>query len=138
MFKNFDKVFKFTFKNQTSTSGYRNGTIITAILLFIVPIAIFMIAGAASKSKSDDLKECGADRIYVVDEEASEAKFDTLNMLGIEGYTDIKYSNVESVDEALEKIKDRDEKTSLILQVEKENGTPLKSLRKTLKITKTL
>ncbi len=122
MFKNFDKVFKFTFKNQTSTSGYRNGTIITAILLFIVPIAIFMIAGAASKSKSDDLKECGADRIYVVDEEASEAKFDTLNMLGIEGYTDIKYSNVESVDEALEKIKDRDEKTSLILQVEKENG----------------
>lgn len=122
MFKNFDKVFKFTFKNQTSTSGYRNGTIITAILLFIVPIAIFMIAGAASKSKSDDLKECGADRIYVVDEEAPEAKFDTLNMLGIEGYTDIKYSNVESVDEALEKIKDRDEKTSLILQVEKENG----------------
>ena len=122
MFKNFDKVFKFTFKNQTSTSGYRNGTIITAILLFIVPIAIFMIAGAASKSKSDNLKECGADRIYVVDEEAPEAKFDTLNMLGIEGYTDIKYSNVESVDEALEKIKDRDEKTSLILQVEKENG----------------
>lgn len=122
MFKNFDKVFKFTFKNQTSTSGNINGTIITAILLFIVPIAIFMIAGAASKSKSDDLKECGADRIYVVDEEAPEAKFDTLNMLGIEGYTDIKYSNVESVDEALEKIKDRDEKTSLILQVEKENG----------------
>ena len=122
MFKNFDKVFKFTFKNQTSTSGYKNGTIITALLLFIIPVAIFMIAGAASKSKSDDLKECGADRIYVVDEEAPEAKFDTLNMLGIEGYTDIKYSNVESIDEALEKIKDRDEKTSLILQVEKENG----------------
>lgn len=122
MFKNFDKVFKFTFKNQTSTSGYKNGTIITALLLFIIPVAIFMIAGAASKSDSDELKECGADRIYVVDEEAPDANFDTLNMLGIEGYTDIKYSNEESVEEALEKIHDRGEETSLILQIKKEHG----------------
>lgn len=123
MFKNFDKVFKFTFKNQTSTKGYKMGTFLTAAFLFIIPIVIFLIAGNVIKKDSDEgLKECGAERVYVVDPEAPEADFDVLNMLGVEGYTDINYSNAETVDEALETIESRNETKSIILQVKKEDG----------------
>ena len=123
MFKNFDKVFKFTYKNQTSTKGYKMGTFLTAAFLFIIPIVIFLIAGNVIKKDSDEgLKECGAERVYVVDPEAPEADFDVLNMLGVEGYTDINYSNAETVDEALETIESRNETKSIILQVKKEDG----------------
>ena len=63
MFKNFDKVFKFTFKNQTSTKGYKYGTIITALILFIIPVAIFVISGMALDDKKDTLESCGAERV---------------------------------------------------------------------------
>ena len=75
MFKNFDKVFKFTFKNQTSTKGYKYGTIITALILFIIPVAIFVISGMALDDKKDTLESCGAERVYVVDPEAPDTTF---------------------------------------------------------------
>ena len=122
MFKNFDKVFKFTFKNQTSTKGYKSGTFLTAFILFIIPVAIFLIAGYAMKNDNDELKSCGADRVYVVDPEAPKADFDILNVSGIEGYTDILYSNAETIDAALETIEDRGETKSIILQIRKQDG----------------
>ena len=122
MFKNFDKVFKFTFKNQTSTKGYKSGTFLTAFILFIIPVAIFLIAGYAMKNDNDELKSCGADRVYVVDPEAPKADFNILNVSGIEGYTDILYSNAETIDAALETIEDRGETKSIILQIRKQDG----------------
>ena len=123
MFKNFDKVFKFTFKNQTSTKGYKTGTFVTAAILFIIPIIIFLIAGNVMKDKaSEELKPCEAERVYVVDPEAPEADFSVLNMMGIEGYTDILYSNAATVDEALDTINERNETKSIILQLEKNEG----------------
>ena len=123
MFKNFDKVFKFTFKNQVNTSGYKRSTIVTALILFIIPVAIFMIVGLVMKSEDDELKSCGADRIYVVDPEAPDADFSILNVLKVEGYDDIQYSNAASVEEALDKINERNETKSFILVVEKEDGS---------------
>ena len=124
MFKNFDKVFKFTFKNQVSTKGYKNGTIITAVILFIIPVAIFMIAGMLLRSNgNEELKSCGADKIYVVDEAAPDADFSILNTIGIEGYEDIEYINAKSVQEALDTIEANDEDKSLVLQVKKEEGS---------------
>ena len=120
MFKNFDKVFKFTFKNQTSTNGYKFGTIITALILFMIPVIVFVLAGVLSNEEDDELKTCGVDRIYVVDELSPEAKFDTLNMLGVEGYEDIQYSNAASVEEALSLIEERNETTSVVLEIKKE------------------
>ena len=122
MFKNFDKVFKFTFKNQVSTSGYRNGTIITGLILFLLPILIFVIAAVASKDDDGELKKCKAEQIYVVDPEAPDADFNILNSLGVEGYTDIKYANEKTVEDALKTIKDNGEEKSLILQIKKEDG----------------
>lgn len=122
MFKNFDKVFKFTFKNQVSTSGYRNGTIITGLILFLLPILIFVIAAVASKDDDGELKKCKAEQIYVVDPEAPDADFNILNSLGVEGYTDLKYANEKTVEDALKTIKDNGEEKSLILQIKKEDG----------------
>ena len=122
MFKNFDKVFKFTFRNQTSTKGYKAGTLVTALILFIIPVAVFMLAGILMNKEDDELKTCGVDRIYVVDELAPDAKFDTLNMLSVEGYEDIQYSNAASVDEALSLIEERNETTSVVLEIKKEDG----------------
>ena len=122
MFKNFDKVFKFTFRNQTSTKGYKRGTFLTAFILFIIPVAIFSIVGYVLKNDDDELKSCGAERVYVVDPEAPNADFNILNVTGVEGYTDIQYSNAETVDEALETIESRGEKKSIVLQIKKEDG----------------
>lgn len=122
MFKNFDKVFKFTFRNQTSTNGYKRGTFLTAFILFIIPVAIFSIVGYVLKNDDDELKSCGAERVYVVDPEAPNADFNILNVTGVEGYTDIQYSNAETVDEALETIESRGEKKSIVLQIRKEDG----------------
>ena len=122
MFKNFDKVFKFTFRNQTSTKGYKRGTFLTAFILFIIPVAIFSIVGYVLKNDDDELKSCGAERVYVVDPEAPNADFNILNVTGVEGYTDIQYSNAETVDEALETIESRGEKKSIVLQIRKEDG----------------
>lgn len=122
MFKNFGKVFKFTFKNQVSPSGYRNLTIITAVILFIIPVAIFMIVGKESDGKDKKIEECGAQYIYVVDPEAPDADFNALNMMGIDGYTDIKYINKKTVEEALETIKNNQEPASFILQIKKEDN----------------
>jgi len=122
MFKNFDKVFKFTFRNQTSTKGYKRGTFLTAFILFIIPVAIFSIVGYVLKNDDDELKSCGAERVYVVDPEAPYADFNILNVTGVVGYTDIQYSNAETVDEALETIESRGEKKSIVLQIKKEDG----------------
>ncbi|MCR5226715.1 MAG: ABC transporter permease [Eubacterium sp.] len=122
MFKNFDKVFKFTFRNQTSTKGYKRGTFLTAFILFIIPVAIFSIVGYVLKNDDDELKSCGAERVYVVDPEAPNADFNILNVTGVEGYTDIQYSNAETVDEALETMESRGEKKSIVLQIRKEDG----------------
>ncbi len=121
MFKNFDKVFKFTFKNQL-TRGYKITTLVIALILFMVPIIILMIAGKTSSGDEDKLESCGADKIYVVDSLNPEGDFNSLNLTGQEGYTDIKYVNAESVEAALETISDAGEKKSFILEFKKDEG----------------
>ena len=123
MFKNFDKVFKFTFKNQTSTTGYKMGTIITALLLFIIPVAIFLIAGKAVQDHSqDELESCGAENIYVVDEACPDAEFEYMNRMLVDEYYDFNYINSASVEEALEQINDNGEKKSFVLLINKEDN----------------
>lgn len=123
MFKNFDKVFKFTFKNQVSTKGYKMGTIVTTLILFAIPVAIFIISGMLLKSGDKELKPCGADKIYVVDEAAPDVDFNVLNSLGIEGYESLEYINAKTVQDALDMIDANNEDKSLVLQIKKEDGS---------------
>ncbi len=115
MFRNFDKVFKFTFKNQTSMGGYKKLTFTVALLLIIIPIAIFVLV-EKFKDSDEDLKPCGAEKVYVVNEATPGMDYAVLNMLNVEGYTGITYENIDDVDTALQKVKDNGEKKSLILQ----------------------
>ena len=127
MFKNFDKVFKFTFKNQVSGKGFKLATIITSILLFAIPVIIFTCIGFAGKDDTDELKSCGANKIYVVDEFAQDADFSMLNAVGTEGYTDITYKNSASVQAALDEIHGAGEVESMILLIGKDDDGELTS-----------
>ena len=117
MFKNFSKVFKFTFHNQVTTKGYKIGTILFAILLFAVPAVVLFFMGASSEEDEEGIKSCGADKIYVVSDNTPLEDFNSLNALGVEEYTAIEYIPAKSVDDALDTVKAGDEKTSLILEI---------------------
>ncbi len=120
MFKNFDKVFKFTFKNQISTVGYKSLTITLCILLFIIPIAITVISCIASEDDDEELKSCKADKIYVVNKEAPDADYNILNTLGVKKYEKIQYINSKSEEDALKTITDANETKSFILEITKD------------------
>ena len=117
MFKNFSKVFKFTFHNQVATKGYKLGTILFAILLFAVPAVVLYFVGASSDGDDDKIDSCGADKIYVVSADAELEDFNSLNALAVENYDSIQYTSEKSVGDALAAIKDSGETTSLILEI---------------------
>ncbi len=111
MFKNFGKVFGFTFKNQVNSKSYKITTCLVSLLLFLVPVIVFLII--ASKSKDDKkneekLKKTAVENIYVVNEYAPSADYSFLNLLGEENYSDKVYKNYKSVDDALMDVKDGD------------------------------
>ena len=122
MFRNFHKVFRFTFKNQFTTPGYIRATIVVGLLLFGITVAVFVLPSMIAKDEeTDSLASCGADRIYVVNEVSPDSDLNGLNLLGIEGYTDIEYINSNSIDEALSTISDQGEVTSLIMDIKKDD-----------------
>jgi ABC-type Na+ efflux pump, permease component len=120
VFKNFDKVFSFTFHNQTKVKSYKSMTIILSILLLVVPIIIMYFVGGSEAKEDEGLKSCGAGTIYVVNKEAPNADFNMLNYLGVENYDNIHYINYDSVDEALEAAKGGPD--IIIIKFEKVDG----------------
>ena len=48
MFRRFDKVFGFTFKNQVKSGGFKTLTIVVALILLILPAAIFSLVAGIS------------------------------------------------------------------------------------------
>ena len=121
MFRRFDKVFAFTFKNQVKSASFRNLTIIVALLCFAVPLAIFSLVALNSEDEKKDIEACGADKIYVVNEIASDVDYSALNSLGETNYTTINYVNAASTDEAFSTIASAGEKTSLVLYIYKDD-----------------
>ena len=121
MFKNFGKVFKFTFHNQVAPASYKILTIVLGILLFLLPAGILVLMSMnADKDKEKKLESCGADRIYVADEIAQTADFNILKTIEGDGYDKIEYITVASVDEGLAKIREAGEKKSFVLSVTKD------------------
>ena len=104
MFKNFGKVFGFTFKNMSGTKSYLTFTIIMTLILFILPPAIMVIANI-KEDEEDKLESCMADTIYVADElEFEPENFRALKASSPEGYKDIRYVMCDSIDDALSKV----------------------------------
>ncbi len=123
MFKNFGKVFKFTFHNQTSQKGYKALTFGMGIALFVIPIVILLLLTASAKKDSEKkLESCGADKIYIVNEAGDVQDYSLLKMIDGEGYADITYVKAATVDEALDTIKSAGEKKSFVLHVTKDEN----------------
>ncbi len=119
MFKNFDKVFKFTFKNQVSPKSYKTLTTVVAIILFALPVIILALM-ASSKKNNGELLPSGIKKMYVVNEAKADADFNALNTLNVAGYTDIQYVPAASVSEAL--ISAGKESTSAVWELKKEGN----------------
>ncbi len=121
MFKNFDKVFKFTFKNQISTIGYKSFTIILCVILFLTPVVIMLVSSALNDDEDEELKSCNAKKMYVINEKAPDSDYNLLNQTGIVNYENIEYINSKNVEDACKAIKDSNEKESLVLLITEEN-----------------
>lgn len=118
MFKNFDKVFKFTFKNQAGTKSYKIFTAITALLLLIIPIIVaFVIVKTSDDDDDKVLKQCGADKVYIVNEANPEADYSFLKAVDAPGYEAITYETRADVDDTLKEIHDNGETSSLVFEV---------------------
>ncbi len=123
MFKNFAKVFKFTFHNQVTQKGYKSLTIVLAVILFLLPVGILLILSMdANKDKGKTLESCGADKIYVANTAAENTNFDVMKNVPGEGYSDITYVTVPSVEEGLKQIAAAGEKQSFVLSVTKDDS----------------
>jgi len=126
MFKNFGKVFKFTFHNQTGPGGYKILTAVIALLLLAVPVVILLLMSSSAQNDQDKkLESCGADKIYVADMVAEGVNFDQLKTIQGEGYDSITYVTVKDKEEALSQIKAAGEKKSFVLEITKDDEEQL-------------
>ncbi|MCR5249362.1 MAG: ABC transporter permease [Lachnospiraceae bacterium] len=106
MFRNFGKVFSFSFHNQAGTKSYKMLTVIVALILFLVPFAILFFMAKGSEDEEKELESCGAERIYIVsDFEAEPVNFMAL-LSTEENYKGIRYAAADSVEDAMEKTKE--------------------------------
>ncbi len=121
MFKNFGKVFKFTFKNATSSRSYRVFTIIVMLLLLVAPGLIFFVSNKNKEEAEEKIEACGTNTVYVVDEYAKDTDFSFLNYVGEENYSAIKYKTFGSVDQALAEIEKLQRKDIFILDITKDS-----------------
>ncbi len=125
MFKKFDKVFKFTFRNQIKAGSYKLVTIGVALFLFLLPIIIFLIMNGTSGDGEGGYAPCGADKVYVVNEFSDSSDFSMLSQLQEENYTDITFTTADSVNGAISTIRDAGEISSLVLSIYKSaDGEP--------------
>ncbi|MBR1861687.1 MAG: ABC transporter permease [Lachnospiraceae bacterium] len=101
MFKNFDKVFRFSFRNQAGTGSFKAVTVVIAVLMFLLPPVIMLIV-AFNSNKDDSLKPCNAERIYVADLTGMGRDFfGGLKDLPEEDYKNIEYKIFDDFDSAL-------------------------------------
>ena len=126
MFKNFSKVFKFTFHNQTEPKGYKLLTVILALVLLALPVVILLLTSASSKEE-EKLESCGAEKIYVADMVAEGVNFDLMKTIPGEGYASITYVIVKDKEEALSQIRSAGEKKSFVLEITKDDQEQLKA-----------
>ena len=97
------KIFSFTFVQHVKQKGYRNATVIIALLCLLLPAVIMP---AIEYFDEDETYESKLNKIYVVDKEYmadGEADFEILNGVDPERFTDVAYETAESVEEAAKK-----------------------------------
>ena len=117
MFKNLGKVFRFTFRHQTESKGYKILTIIIALVLFAAPLLVLVIGDKVSSKGKKELKPCDADRVIIATDLTDLDQFSMLAFVAEEpSYANIKFERMNSVTEALNDVKAKGEKNTLVVE----------------------
>ncbi len=114
------KIFSFAFVQHVKQKGYRNATVIIALLCLLLPAVIMP---AIEYFDEDETYESKLNKIYVVDKEYmadGEADFEILNGVDPERFTDVAYETAESVEEAAKKAEE--DAYAALLVVDRQEG----------------
>ncbi len=121
MFHNMSKVFRFTFFNYIKQKSYKTATVIFAVLLFAVPVAVFLIIGSIQKDEDETEREYRTEKVYVINHEVEDVNYNLMNMNGMYGDHALLYVNAASVEGALEEIEENGEDVSLVMEIYESN-----------------
>lgn len=112
--KGLGKIFSFTFVQHIKQKGYRNVTILIALLCLLLPAAIMP---AVEYFKDDGTYVSKIERIYVIEkstETEGETDYGILNSVDPERFTNVEYVPEASVEEAAKKAEEEDYSALLV------------------------
>lgn len=118
--KEIGKVFSFTFVQHVKQKGYRNATVVIALLCLLLPAVIMP---AVEYFKEDETYVSKLDKIYVVDKEDAaddEINYGVLNGVDPDRFTDIAYETAESVEDAAKKAEE--DAHAALLVIDRQEG----------------
>lgn len=122
--KGLGKIFAFTFERQVKSTGYLVGTIVFALLCFLLPAGIMAAVeyfGGDSDSAVETAAVSPVQTVYVADETDGAADWNLLTQAGSETFGGISYVTCGSLEEA--DAKAGQEEHSLILLLEEAKKT---------------
>ncbi|MBR5420872.1 MAG: ABC transporter permease [Lachnospiraceae bacterium] len=107
MFRNFNKVFNFSFHNQAGTKSYRILTLVFALILLLGPGTIMLLIAHSSTKEEDELEPCGAERIALVSDMGAEVNnYLLLSRAEEKDYATIRYKTYPDLAAAEESVKE--------------------------------
>lgn len=122
--KGLGKIFAFTFERQVKSTGYLVGTIVFALLCFLLPAGIMAAVeyfGGDSDSAVETAAVSPVQTVYVADETDGAADWNLLTQAGSENFGGISYVTCGSLEEA--DAQAGQEEHSLILLLEEAKKT---------------
>ena len=122
--KGLGKIFAFTFERQVKSTGYLVGTIVFALLCFLLPAGIMAAVeyfGGDSDSAVETAAVSPVQTVYVADETDGAADWNLLTQAGSETFGGISYVTCGSLEEA--DAQAGQEEHSLILLLEEAKKT---------------
>lgn len=122
--KGLGKIFSFTFIQHVKQKGYRNVTLIVAVLCLLLPAGIMP---AMEYFKEDEAYESRIDKVYVIETGShayGETEYGVLNGVDPARFTDVTYEMAKNVEDAAKKAEE-DGYSALLVVDHQENGYEL-------------
>lgn len=119
--KRLGNIFSFTFIQHAKQKGYRNVTVVVAVLCLLLPAVILP---AIEYFKEDETYVSKIDKVYVVETDSNtegKADYGVLNSVDAAQFTDVVYEMAENVEDAAKKAEE--DGHSVVLAVGHQEGT---------------
>ncbi len=123
--KGLGKIFAFTFERQVKSTGYLVGTIVFALLCFLLPAGIMAAVeyfGGDSDSAVETAAVSPVQTVYVADETDGAADWNLLAQTGSETFGGISYVTCGSLEEADAQAEQEEHSLILLLEETKESA----------------